>query len=195
MLTRVNTGIRCDHFSLAMPTITYEFSFRTAKVRASRSVVNPTTFTQAQPLASVRFRTTLTDSLSTPITLSNLVLNNSDSVFNTCTLSLSDTGTSFTLALNCVDSVINAALRGNLAFVVQSIVPNPTDGKLTVTLVGNRPIWALWDLYDLLGHRAMSGTFAGSANALDVSSLASGSYYLRMSAAGEVVSRKVVVRR
>jgi hypothetical protein len=188
------TATASSGFAFSNPVETHTGKTSTLKMTLT-STGNPTTFTQGKPLASVRFHTRLTDSLSTPITLSNLVLNSGDSVFNKCTLSLSDTGTSFTIALNCVDSTINAALRGNLAFVVQSIVPNPTDGKLSVSLSGNRPIWVLYDLYDLVGHSVMHGTFAGSTNALDVSALSSGSYYLRMSAAGEVVSRKVVVRR
>ena len=149
----------------------------------------------AQPIVQMNLVAMLADSSSTSITLSDLQLNGGDPNYR-CTLGADISSTTFSVSQLCGDPTIQQFLRqGNLNFVVQSIVPNPTDGKLRVTLSGNGPIWVLWDLYDLLGHSVMYGSFAGSANSLDVGALGSGSYYLRMSAAGEVVSRKVVVRK
>jgi hypothetical protein len=149
----------------------------------------------AQPILQMNLVAMLADSSSTPITLSNLQLNGGDPNYR-CTLGADISSTTFSVTQLCGDSTIQQFLRqGNLNFEVQSIVPNPTSGKLSVTLAGNGPIWVLYDLYDLLGHSVMDGTFSGSANALDVSALSSGSYYLRLTSGGEVVSQRVVVRR
>jgi hypothetical protein len=156
---------------------------------------NNLSFDPTQAVLSVSFKALLADSSSCPITLNNLKLNGGDVSYR-CLLDADISSTRFNLNLLCGDSTIQQFLRqGNLNFEVQSIVPNPTDGKLTVTLSGNGPVWVVWDLYDLLGERVMSGILAGSAYSLDVAALGSGSYYLRMSSSGEVVSRRVVVRR
>jgi hypothetical protein len=159
-------------------------------LRGNNMTLDPT-----KAFVSLVFSVSLADSDSSPLTMSNLSLNGGDPSY-ACTLIADISSTIYSIDLLCGDSTIQQFLRqGNLNFEVQSIVPNPTDGKLSVTLAGNRPIWVLYDLYDLLGHSVMHGALSGSANTLDVSALASSSYYLRLSSSGQVVSRRVVVRK
>jgi hypothetical protein len=168
----------------------------TGKNSATLPVTLPAnfTFSDSTELLTLHCQAFLTDTMQTMIALQSAVFEAKNA--SACFTQSPTNGTStFSLIARCEDSVLTGDLAHGLAFVVRSIVPNPTDGKLTINLSGNGPIWVLYDLYDLLGHSVMHGTLAGSANSLDVGSLGSGSYYLRMMSGGEVVSRRVVVRK
>ena len=152
------------------------------------------TFSDSTELLTLHCQAFVTDTMQTAIALQSaeFVAKTASACF---TQRPANGTSSFSLIARCEDSVLTGDLAHGLSFVVQSIVPNPTSGKLTVNLSGPSDLWVLYDLYDLLGRAVMHGGFAGSANSLDVGSLGSGSYYLRLTSGGEVVSRKVVVRR
>jgi hypothetical protein len=101
----------------------------------------------------------------------------------------------FSLIARCEDSVLTGDLAHGLAFTIQSVIPNPTDGKLTVVLVNSAQVTIRYEIYDALGHSVAVGTFAAGPNTIDMQRLPSGVYYLRAASPGRVESRRIVLRR
>ena len=109
---------------------------------------------------------------------------------------------SFTLDPVCPDDMLSGFVATH-SFTIESIVPNPAQNKITVVVSspdsgkpGGLPHMDV-GMYDVLGNHlspALSLERRGGFT-LDVSTIPEGSYYLRITSGGEVVTRSVVIRR
>ncbi len=97
----------------------------------------------------------------------------------------------------CGDSTILAAMEHEPPFRIESIVPNPAQNQLMIT--GRGLAGASVELYTALGTTPQppppSLRSAGGGVMLDVSSLPSGIYFLRLSESGFVETRSVAIER
>jgi hypothetical protein len=86
-------------------------------------------------------------------------------------------------------------MEGKLPFVIESIQPNPAQSSVRVSIskAGLTPVTV--ELYDLLGTQIMSASESGTDFTLDLTPVAAGSYYLRLSSGGETETRKIEVMR
>jgi photosystem II stability/assembly factor-like uncharacterized protein len=102
----------------------------------------------------------------------------------------------------CGDSILLAAMNDSLAFVIESIQPNPAQHEITVTLSGS--VQPSVEMYDALGRVVALPTTPqpppiplrsiGGGVVLDVSNVPSGLYFLRFSNDGYALSRQVVIQ-
>ncbi len=100
----------------------------------------------------------------------------------------------------CGDSTILAVMHGEPVFSIQSIAPNPAENSLRVEGNGQG---VTAELDDALGRSVLGNPTTpqppplgrGWGVTLDVSSVPSGIYYLRLSAGGYVESRSVVIQK
>ncbi len=105
----------------------------------------------------------------------------------------------------CGDSTLLALMNHAAPFSIESIQPNPAQEEITVTLSGAAQ--PTIEMYDALGREVLAqgttpqpppslggGVRAGEGVRLDVSSVPSGSYILRVSDGEDVQSRRVVVQ-
>jgi Secretion system C-terminal sorting domain len=95
----------------------------------------------------------------------------------------------------CGDSLILAAMQNELPFSIQSIVPNPASGNITVSFARQSTSPIAYELYNALGATRLTGSIPGNASALDVSTIPSGIYYLRFSSEGYVQTRSISIKR
>jgi hypothetical protein len=72
------------------------------------------------------------------------------------------------------------------------VMPNPTNGIITVSLSSDEP--SVIQLVDILGAVVQQQTVRTARTELDLSSLASGTYYLRVSTPNAVATRRVIKR-
>jgi hypothetical protein len=93
-------------------------------------------------------------------------------------------------------------MQGEPLFSIVSIQPNPASSSITVTVSGVREPGSgiEFEMFDELGERVSvprpsSFIPQPSSFSLDVSSLPSGTYYLRLSQGGYVQSRQFVVEK
>ena len=103
----------------------------------------------------------------------------------------------------CGDSTLVAAMQGQPLFTITSIVPNPARTSLTVTVSGVREPGSgiECELFDALGNSVLTQHSAHfdllragvSTQNLDVASLPSGIYFLRLSENGYVQSRQISI--
>ncbi len=105
----------------------------------------------------------------------------------------------------CGDSTLLAAMSEQAPFSIEGIQPNPAQNEITVTLSGTAQPTV--EMYDALGREVLAqgttpqpppslggGVRAGAGVRLDVSSVPSGAYILRVSDGEYVQSRRVVVQ-
>jgi len=95
----------------------------------------------------------------------------------------------------CGDSTLLRYMATGSPFEIESIVPNPASNSIEVRLrvaaVGD--LHAAYSLFDALGVEKLRGITEASDLPLDVSSLAAGTYYLRISlGTGEARTIKIV---
>ena len=97
----------------------------------------------------------------------------------------------------CEDSVLLGFMHSGLVpFRITSIQPNPARAILQVNLAreeSTEPV--TYELLDALGAERLRGNIAASTTSLEVSSLPSGVYYLRIFQDGFVQTRRVVIER
>jgi hypothetical protein len=153
--------------------------------------ISPLTRTN-DTLGTITFQVYLTDSTSTALDLSNITFTTSKILPLDCIASIAGAGTTFSFQNSCGDSSIRLALQNRLPFVIQSIIPNPASTSVRVEGNGQR-ITA--ELEDALGKESLPASSYSFPFTLDVSTLPSGTYYLRMSDGGYIQTRRVVIDR
>ncbi|HYM20696.1 MAG TPA: T9SS type A sorting domain-containing protein [Candidatus Kapabacteria bacterium] len=149
-------------------------------------------------IADITFSTTLTDTNVTDVSISNLKLNNGDPDFANCILSADTTATTFTLALVCGDSSIQQYLRTG-TFRIISIRPNPASDEIEIALHCQTLQTVRVEIFNTLGESVMTvgKEIAVGENSikLNMQSIASGIYVIRVSGASGVVSQSFVKER
>ncbi len=91
----------------------------------------------------------------------------------------------------CGNPTILAAMEHAPPFSIESIVPNPAQSKIRITL--SAP--ASYSLFDQLGITRLTGNLSSIPSEIDVTSLPSGSYYLRLTSNGYTITRKIQIER
>ncbi len=97
----------------------------------------------------------------------------------------------------CGDSILLSFMNGGkLVFNIESIVPNPAQNEIRVSVTGLTVSGMGVELFDMLGRQQNANpTFLLSEIAVDVSNIPPGTYYLRLAASGYVQTRKVSIER
>jgi hypothetical protein len=147
---------------------------------------------QSDTAATVAFTARLARINSTPVTISNVTLNNTKGAAPACIGSLDESGANFTYLFSCGDPLLQQYLNGGrLSF--DNIRPNPARDRIEIGIAGvqgNAPDIRI-SIYDLLGREVLhsvrkSEITAGVAERAKVDcsieSLAEGVYYVRASA-------------
>jgi len=154
-------------------------------------------------IGSLTFRVYLTDSSATPITLSKISFDSAKGIPSDCIGSLDESGSSFTYIYQCGGRLIQESMS-NLPFIITSITPNPASSSI---LVGYRVLGLgysdlKFELQNVLGETVLSQHSALSTQhstegtqGLDISSLPSGIYFVRLSQNGFVQTKQVVIER
>ena len=147
-------------------------------------------------IATLQFQTYLTKNDSTSIQLTKQKFL-SDGVISPSCIAAIDTisiPSHFILELGCDDSDIMAALNDSLPFIIESIQPNPAQDEITVELSGN--VQPEIEMFDALGRgQDVRSTSLRPAITLNVSTMPSGVYYLRLSSGGYVQTRSISIER
>ncbi len=163
-------------------------------------------------VGTLMFQVYLTDSANSPITLSNVTLATTRNLPGDCIASIGDSGAAFAYLYRCGNHILqDKLLTGQVAFRIQRIVPNPASTALTITVSGNRHPGMEYQLFDALGNCVLvqcpvaetaplqstnhTVTPVPHTLRLDVSSLPSGIYFLRISSGDYAVSRSVAIER
>ncbi|HEY3874599.1 MAG TPA: T9SS type A sorting domain-containing protein [Candidatus Kapabacteria bacterium] len=93
----------------------------------------------------------------------------------------------------CGDSILLETLRGEpFTFSIQSIIPNPANASVRVEGNGQS---VTAELDDALGRESLPAALYSFPFTLDIRTLPSGTYYLRISQNGSVQTRKVAIER
>jgi len=148
-------------------------------------------------IAWINFRVNLAPRLSTTITL-NEVNWDADTSYHDCMVASLSSADSVLLnvTLSCGDTLMLQMLRGQKpSFDIVSLRPNPASGVLHIDLKNNLGAPIRVQLFDALGVIKKDEQWKMSEPTLDVSTLPSGIYYLRLSQANSVQTRKVVVQK
>jgi hypothetical protein len=134
----------------------------------------------------------LADTLATTVTLQSPSLTS----VNAPCVALSLTMDSVNILINgCGDQTLLQFMKsGKIPLEIQSIVPNPAQDEITITLSGTtRPEI---EMYDALGReQVVRSTSLPSGVAVDVSGVPTGIYFIRVSEGGYVASRSVVIQK
>ncbi len=151
-------------------------------------------------IGTLTFQVYLTDSSSTPLTLSNVSFDNSLDLPSDCIASVEDSGSGFTYLYRCGDQLIQDAMK-HVPFTIASIVPNPARNEIRVSGIGlggkrGNVQTVKIEVFDLLG-RAENIRSESMENGfdLDVSSLRDGTYSLRIAKQGYVEIRTISILR
>jgi photosystem II stability/assembly factor-like uncharacterized protein len=140
-------------------------------------------------IGSLRCMVYLNDSLQTSVSLASASISSDDP---RC-LALSTSSDAVTIALTgCGDSTLLRFMQTGSPFTIESIVPNPARSSLRVEGKGQR---VEAELDDELGRNILEPTLYALPFTLDVKSIPSGVYYLRLSQDGFVQTRRVVIER
>ena len=160
---------------------------------------NGTSISPGTPIASVQLQADLSDSLSTPITLSNVTFSPSDPTYEQCMLASAIAPPSIQIQLTpqCGDSIILLALRGEPLLTSIEIVPQ--ESNLIVTFQSQTACNVTIALCDILGrthtdisYQAMQGM---NATTLPTSTIAEGIYFVEVCAGDTRVMKQVVLFR
>jgi photosystem II stability/assembly factor-like uncharacterized protein len=94
----------------------------------------------------------------------------------------------FKLIPACGNPTLTSYLSHGIPFTINSIIPNPSKGEFHVSVTGHLPL--RFEVFDLLGTNLKSGEF--TSGDINLHSLAQGTYYLRLSAEGYTITRRLV---
>jgi hypothetical protein len=143
-------------------------------------------------IGSLAFQVYLTDSSETPLTLSNILLS-TPGFEPDCIATIDSNSSGFTYLYRCGDSELQGFLQtGTVPLQIESIVPIPANASLRVEGSGQN---VEAELFDALGRETLPPTLHPLPFTLDVSSLPSGTYFLRLSQNGYVQSREISIER
>lgn len=161
-----------------------------------------------KPFAEFRFVVRLTDTTTTPLFLSNIMLNNNDTVFAKCTLGVITAQTSAELTLLCGDSTLREFMRsGNvIGLRIAPTFPNPitsrTNYKATLPFTSSSKQDVRLVIVDVLGNvvKTMTAEALSGKNSfvLDASDLSSGTYHFAISPisnSSEAVVGRFIIER
>ncbi len=172
------------------------------ETRAGKITTLPITITgndlpldPAQAVATITMQTSVTDTLTTDLSLSNLELNNGDPAFANCVLSVDTSSTQFTLALNCSDTILYHYLKTKQILGITSIIPNPASNKVSVEFYSAEKTDVQIQLIDALGNevKSLTTTAAIGSNKLTLTMPdQAGVYHLRLSTPRQTVTEKVI---
>lgn len=165
-------------------------------------------FSTGQPIAEFTFIVTLTDTTTTPLFLSDIILNSNDSNYARCTLGVITAQSSAELTLLCGDSTLREFMRsGNvIGLRIAPTFPNPitllTNFKATLPFTSSSKQSIRLVIVDVLGNvvKTMTSEAVQGENTikLDASSLASGTYHFAispLSSSAEAVVGRFVIER
>jgi len=144
----------------------------------------------------IHFRANLAPRTSTSIALAEVDWDADSSYYDCISASLTSTDSVLlNVTLSCGDSLILASLRHEKLFDIISLRPNPASNYIQIVLTHNidAPIRA--EIFNALGVILKDAELKKGETSINVSDLLSGVYYLRVSQAGFVQTRKVVVER
>ena len=129
---------------------------------------------------------------STRVTLGSMVMSTDSNIVPTI---CSQQNGEFVLKKECGDqALLKFMAEGSLGKIL-SINPNPARNKVQVLLRNNDSQFQ-YELFDALGVPRKNGMTSGNAFQLDVSELAAGNYYLRVSGAGGMpITKRVVIMK
>ncbi|MDP4199377.1 MAG: hypothetical protein Q8922_11055 [Bacteroidota bacterium] len=151
-------------------------------------------------IGTLTFKAYLARADTTPLTLSNIVLDNRRDLPNDCVGSLADTGSIFRYIPGCSDGMIRDFLNSG-SFTVDDVRPNPAHDEISVRLISTEPGATFHaELYDALGRVAippqeMSERSVRDHFTFDVRALPSDLYYLRILSNGYSQTRSVSIER
>lgn len=152
-----------------------------------------------RPLATVCFRTTISDSTHTNLRLESLSANNNDKNYAKCVLGIISEFTDFQVALLCGDSTLENFMRfgKNMPFIVAPAIPNPVitassselhipytlteDGSMQITVYDEHGVEVQQQLFPV----AAKGDGAFTIN---VKSLPAGTFHYMVSYNGAAAS-------
>ena len=182
-------------------TISAGTPVRRGKLAVLRVTVtgNNITLDPAQFIAGIELRAMVTDTTSTAITMSNLMLNGGDIEYRDCILSGDTSGANFSVIFACGDTTLYRFIRTGKVIDILSMRPNPAQDEIFLDLhsVGAGAIRI--DLVNALGAKVFSedrSICSGNITiSLDTHSLSQGVYLVRLSSAeGEAVQSFVKVK-
>lgn len=101
-----------------------------------------------------------------------------------------------TVGSECADQSLRAFLNGNLSAMITSIIPNPANGLVTVSIRAKEKNTAEISLVDQLGERRLHSSIAlengSNAKVLNLSNLPSGNYQLILSQTSGMLSSQTL---
>ncbi len=159
-------------------TVANGITTTTLRITGSDLLLDP-----SQATANIRFRTYLSDTTITPVTVTTK-LNPQDSNYERCTLSANTSDTNFALTLLCGDSLLSRHLGGKPILTIISVKPNPARDEVTVEFEQSENGDMTIEIYDMLGtsvHRVVTHSAKGqNTKTLHLADLPSGSYILTL---------------
>jgi hypothetical protein len=145
-------------------------------------------FDASVAVMQIVFTTALTDSITSDMFLSNVLLNGGDTIYSKCTLGVVSSDISATLSLRCGDSTLIRFMRLEdlSSLVASSIIPDPltnsTNWIAHLPFVSRGGGVLRLEIFDALGRRINSNqieTYESGANSfsIDASNFAAGNYH------------------
>jgi hypothetical protein len=166
----------------------------TAPLQVQHCTISPLPLNDT--LGTITFVPYISDSESTPLTISNVRFDNALGVSSDCIASVSNFGSGFTYLYQCGDTYLRDVMM-DVPFSVESVVPNPAREELMVRVRQQVSGAVRYELIDGLGRTLprTTTTRGERETVLNVGSLPSGVYNLRVSQGGFVQSRRIIIER
>lgn len=157
---------------------------------------NDITIEKHTSLINVKFKTFLTDTATSTIEVSSIQLNNDDPNYRNCTLSATGNSTTFEQASICGDSILREYMFGGELPRILNIKPNPAYEDILVTfnslVSGQATLQVINDIGDVSFEGKIVVTQGQNIHQVILSSLSSGTYFVRLQIGKDVVTGKFV---